>query len=283
MDILIDTSDGVISNSKIFYPESLDFVEAEVDKKTYSSYRYNKNFLMPAEPSAMLFIGPRGCGKTTAMLNMINFMDFDKLAIFSGTIHQPKFQELMKTYQTIAEQYDLELDDIAHFSDDLNEIADGSFISECGEYKKIKQKFHTLCIIDDFAVSDKIKTNAFQQLILNGRPNGISALISTQEFRLIPKPVRTNITHFCFFKGLTPYDVKAIARDYIEDFTPDQFVRLYNDVLTKFSKDGKRPFLTVDKMTDIPEMKYRVWFDHLLKKLVKNGQTVIGGQRPAGA
>ena len=170
--------------------------EMEIDKYTYSAHRLNSNFYMPAEPAVIVFFGPRGVGKTTAMLNLIPQFDYDTLSIFSTTLHQPKFQALIETVLEAETELGIDLSEKVMFNNDLSCIIDGSFIASRDPSQM------NLVIVDDFAVSDSIKSSAFSQLIMNGRPANITCLISAQNFTIIPKPLRENITHMCFFKGI---------------------------------------------------------------------------------
>ena len=248
---------------EVYFPDKIEFQESSIDKKNYSAKRLNRNFLMPAEPCAMLLWGPRGSGKTTCELEASDLFDYDTLSVFSSTIGQDKFQEMMKNFENYArklpecEQSGF-LDRIM-FEDDLSCITDGGFIHSRNP------ALHHLVLVDDFAVSDKIKTGAFSQLILNGRPVNVSSMISTQSLRIIPKPVRDNITHFLLFKGITPYDIKGFARDYIGDMKPSEFLAMYNYAMN-FKDAGARPFLMFDKMAVKPALRYRINFDFLLDR-----------------
>ncbi len=241
----------------VYFPDKISFEENEIDKKTYSAHRLNSNFLMPAEPSVMFFCGMRGSGKTTAMLNLIDQFDYDTLSIFSSTIQQPKFQQIIRGFLEYQDKTGVNLSDRILIEKDLSAIIDGSFIASRDP------SMHHLVIIDDFAVSDDIKSSAFGQILMNGRPANISALISTQDFHIIPKKLRGNITHYAFFRGMIPLDIKTIARNYINDLTPEQFLTMYNYAMN-FKEAGGRPFLLFDKMTDIPKLRYRINFDFLL-------------------
>ena len=50
----------------------------------------------------MLIVGPSGCRKTNLLLGMLltdNFLDYDKLTIFSKTITQPEYQIILNGFE----------------------------------------------------------------------------------------------------------------------------------------------------------------------------------------
>src|SRR6266853_751074 len=50
----------------------------------------------------MLIVGPSGCGKTFRLFNMIlqpTFLDYNRLFIFSPSIHQAEFQILIHAFK----------------------------------------------------------------------------------------------------------------------------------------------------------------------------------------
>lgn len=240
----------------LYFPDNMQIEEFEVDKETYSSKRFNKNVLMPAEPAAIFFIGPRGEGKTTAMLNLIHKFDYDTLSIFSSTLHQPKFKPFMDRKAQLEYMTGADLDNILMFEDDLSIILDGTFI------KSREPGQHHLVIIDDFAVDKRITEGAFKQLVMNGRPAGITALMSSQNFMTLDNALRKNATHICFFRNIIPDDIKRIARMYIPDVKPAEFLTMYNYAMSR-TDISQKPFLLYDKMTNIPEERFRIGFDYL--------------------
>lgn len=254
----------------VYIPDEITFSELEADKKTYSNKRFNKNIYMPDQPAAMLFTGPRGSHKTTTMLNLIDQMDYDTLTIFSSTLNQPKFQQIVRNKEELEKKLDMDLSDVIRFEDDLSIILDGTFINS----RDISQ--HHLVIVDDFAVSDDVKNKAFAQLVLNGRPKGITCLISTQSFYTIEKKIRENITHFIFLRGIINRDIKRIATEYINDCSPDDFVAMYNVAMRGVVYDANNnkinlssPMLVYDKMTNIAPFMFRINFMYLAGKVNK--------------
>ena len=200
----------------------------------------------------MMFIGPRGQGKTTTMLAMLDMLDYDTMSIFSPSIDQGKFRELAQRVEQIEQQSGVELP--ITFSDTLDSISDGSFIQQ------MDPTLHNVVILDDWVADERAKGLAFAQLVLNGRPKGVTSLISTQTFTGLEKKIRDNATHLLFFKNIAPQDIKRIARDYVAEMKPDRFLQLYNEVCTL----PGRPFFMYDKMTSLEPFRFRANFQWLL-------------------
>ena len=61
--------------------------------------------LMPSEPFRMLICGPSGCGKTNTLMHMLHqILYYDKIYFFSKNLQQPKYQQLLNTFQPISEE-----------------------------------------------------------------------------------------------------------------------------------------------------------------------------------
>jgi len=255
-DLIADETDIVsLDYDGVLYPDAVIVEEADADKLTYSAHRLNKNFYMPAEPAAIAMIGPRGSGKTTAMLAMSEELDYDTLAVFSPSSQQPKIAALKALAESLEEEAGEELPIVV--TSDLSYITSGDYL------RTRDPSLHHVVLLDDFLGADEAaQSKAFKSLVMNGRPANVTALVSTQSFSGLDKKVRDNLTHMCFFRGVTPYDIKRIARDYLAGVvTPDEFVAMYAAAMS--SDPSGRPFLMFDKMTDIPEMRFRLGFDML--------------------
>jgi len=254
-DVLDDESADLFMDDTL-YPVSVEVGEADADKLTYSAHRLNKNFYMPAEPAAIAFIGPRGSGKTTAMLAMSEELDYDTLAVFSPSSKQPKIAALKALAESLEEEAGEELPIVV--TSDLSYVVSGDYL------ETRDPSMHHVVLLDDFLGADEAaQSKAFKSLVMNGRPANVTALLSTQSFTGLDKKIRDNLTHMCFFRGVTPYDLKRIARDYLGGvLTPDEFVSMYSAAM----KQEGRPFLMYDKMTDIKELQFRLGFDMLWVK-----------------
>ena len=85
--------------------------------------KFNHNPLIPSS-FRMLIVEPSGCGKTYRLFCMLlqpGFLDYNRLFIFSPSIHQPEYQELLHGFKNklhkehiisiLAGQFKLGIDD----------------------------------------------------------------------------------------------------------------------------------------------------------------------------
>ena len=60
---------------------------------------------MPSNTFRMLICGPSGCGKTNTLMHMLHqLLFYDKIYLFSKNLEQPKYQELLKTFEPISKE-----------------------------------------------------------------------------------------------------------------------------------------------------------------------------------
>ena len=58
------------------------------------------NPFMPSGTFRMLICGPSGCGKTNTLMHMLHqLLFYDKIYLFYKNLEQPKYQELLRTFQ----------------------------------------------------------------------------------------------------------------------------------------------------------------------------------------
>ena len=61
---------------------------------------------MPSDNFRMLICGPSGCGKTNVLMHMLcnPLLYYDKIYLFSKNLEQPKYRQLLETFQPISEE-----------------------------------------------------------------------------------------------------------------------------------------------------------------------------------
>src|SRR5271170_5982613 len=85
--------------------------------QTKSGFKQIKPF-MPLDTFTMLLCGPRNCGKTNLLMNILlePCVYFDELYVYAKNLHQVKYQDLMKKFDEIAKNNNIK--NPAHFSND---------------------------------------------------------------------------------------------------------------------------------------------------------------------
>ena len=150
---------------------------------------------MPADVFRMLICGPSNSGKTNTLLHMLyELLEFDKVFLFSKTLHQNKYQALLRDFAE-------------NFNPDVG-------------YE----------VFDDLVCERN--QNSIINYFINGRHRNCSVVYLSQTFYKVPKNIRDNCSHFCIFQFL-PHENKRIAaeigvdHDLLDHATDKKFSFLY--------------------------------------------------------
>lgn len=188
-----------------------------------------------------LFIGAKGSGKTTLMINLLKNKDafkgyFDNIFIVSPTAGKDK-----------------KLDNLI---DELNE--DGKYYNECNDetiqeiierlrsyndsfdYEEEKRQPYNLVILDDcaHALAKSNQKSPMNELITTCRHLKTSVWIMSQQFHKINPLIRANADIISLFKTNNRKEYKAIEDDLNVD--PDVLKQLY-----EFATSGNNSFLHI--------------------------------------
>jgi len=95
-------------------------------------------------------------------------------------------------------------------------------------------------VFDDMIVSkllqSKGRMNVLDEAFIRGRHigRGLSLLISTQKYRQLNQNMRTtNTSHLVIYHGISKLDLQAISQESSGILSPEQFNRMFNDVVNK--------------------------------------------------
>lgn len=133
-------------------------------------------------PATVLLIGKRFCGKTNAILNIVDKNDFDNVWVITTTKHKNNLNELVID--------DGEGDPMDQVLESLSE----AFLYELIEHQK-KTDAKTLLIFDDFIGIKGIKlrhSDNMKLLASSGRNFNVSIVFSSQDAVEISKTFRRN-------------------------------------------------------------------------------------------
>jgi len=205
-----------------------------------------------------LFIGAKGSGKTTLMINLLKNKEafkgyFDNIFIVSPTAGKDK-----------------KLDNLI---DELNE--DGKYYKECNDesiqeiidrlreyndnfdYEEEKRQPYNLVILDDcaHALAKSNQKSPMNELITTCRHLRTSVWIMSQQFHKINPLIRANADIISLFKTNNRKEYKAIEEDLNVD--PDILKQLYD-----FATTGNNSFLHITFMGGKP--KYYKKFDQII-------------------
>lgn len=220
----------------------------------------------------VLIIGPSGCGKTHLLMNILNMIPFDKLFLFSRSIHQDYYQTLIRCHENFLprnvienifneppksmEELDQIINEIVNdeeFETSETEFESHDSLQELKDPSEIDETSNNVIIFDDLIDE---KQSDISKYFTRGRHNNINTFYLSQSYFQIPrKTIRGNCNFLIFFK-LPLRDVVNIFNDIAGS---DMNIKEFKS-LCKFAWAKTFGFLIIDLTKDIYEGKYKIGF-----------------------
>ena len=153
---------------------------------------------IPDHPYRILIIGGSGCGKTNALLNLINNQqDIEKIYFYAKDPYEDKYQVFIKKRESIGLKHFNDPEAFIEYSNDIHDV-----------YKNIDHynldKENKILIVFDDMIADMINNKKLNSIItelfIRSRKLNISLVFITQSYFKVPKDVRLNTTHFFIMK-----------------------------------------------------------------------------------
>ena len=226
-----------------------------------------EKFLYPNHPVRCIITGPSECGKsvflTNLILNIIN--EYDKIYIFSPSLHQDLYQKLIKCFSNYIpiqiipnilneEGLDRVIDEIVNkkdFEKSNCEIETQESIQDL----KFPQEYENNSIINLDDLNQKEMDNPrVQAMFKRSRHNTLSiSIISQDYYELSKKTIRCNGNIYHILKPNNFLDVRNIYQDKASmDMTLNEF-----KYLTSTCWNKKYQPLTIDMSKDKYTGRYR--------------------------
>lgn len=189
---------------------------------------------LPDESFAMVINGSAGSGKSNLISNLLGSKSMYRKVFHHVIICSPSLNTLQNN---IFKDLD-ETKKHAKFDETFLE-----YVMDFTDFQSNKDDPETtLVILDD--VANQLKGNMDLQrrlghLVMNRRHRYLSIIITSQQFRLIPLPVRTNITHAILFRPSNRQEQEALM-----EILPVPKTQVSN--MIDFVYDEKYNFLYVD-------------------------------------
>ena len=197
-----------------------------------------EKILYPAHPVRCIITGPSECGKGYFLTNLIlkNINEYDKIYIFSPSLHQDFYQKLIKCFSNYIpiliipsilneEDLDLVIDEIVNntdFEKSNTEIETYESIEEL----KLPQHYenNSIVILDDLN-QKQMDDSRVQAMFKRSRHTNLSIFIRSQDYyELSKKTIRCNGKIYHIFKPNNYRGVQNLYQDKTSrDMTLNEF------------------------------------------------------------
>lgn len=207
----------------------------------------NHHPLLPSNIRCLI-IGPANCGKTNLLFNFIcnrNWLDYDRLYIYSNTLGQPKYQSLVDLFNETELVVGRPIGFFYNSPSDL--IAP----------EELDSNYKNLIVFDDVLLD---KQNNIERYFAQGRHSNADVFYCSQSYTRIPKQVVRDNANLLIVFPQDELNIKHIFENHVGcDMQFSEFKSLCQTCWQKpFS------FLTIDK-TKIDD-KYKKMFTIIKKK-----------------
>ena len=240
-----------------------------IECKLTKIYEQKHHYLLPSPSVRGLIIGPSGCGKTNLLLRLLlqkDWLDYNKLYIYSKSLHQPEYKVLIKCFELGYSKCDIlnifRKENIDTFINSLKKkkeqrITINQFddYSEIPDPTEIDNTEHNLFVFDD--VMTDVNKNKTEDYYTRGRHNNISSIYISQNYFKLPRQTIRSNTNVLILFNLSIKDLRHIYDDHCSnDMEWYEFNKLFTD---------KPPFSYVVINNEFPASsgKYQVNFNSI--------------------
>ena len=227
-----------------------------------------EKFLYPTHPLRCIITGPSNVGKSVFLINLIlNIInEYDKIYIYSPSLHQKLYQKLIKCFSNHIpihkipnilneEDIDIVIKELVNNKDfEKSDIEIETFDNI--EELKFPQDYenNSIIILDDLNQKE-MDDPRVQAMFKRSRHNNLSIFIISQDYyELSKKTIRCNGNIFHIFKPNNFLDVRNLYQDKASmDMTLDEF-----KYLTSICWNKSYQPLTIDMTKDKYTGRYRL-------------------------
>ena len=222
------------------------------DEDTSTKYKNNHQYL-PIWPFRLLMTGDSSCGKTNLVINLLNYLYYDKVYIYTKDITEPKYQKIKDFFDGICveakEKYGEDIR-ILELNSEIESV--DNLIAEDEEGNIVQN----LVIFDDFVV-DKHQ-ELIEEYFIRGRKKNASMIYISQSYFNTPKNVRLQCNYFVLYRINSKNEIREIIKDKALGIPSDDFEYLFN-----FATSEEYSFFLIDLKTKDKRLKFRRNFEPL--------------------
>ena len=224
--------------------------------------------LYPSHPVRGIISGPSCGGKsvflTNLILNIIN--EYDKIYIYSPSLHQDLYQKLIKCFSNyipiniipnilIEEDLDVVIDEVINNKDFQKSNTEIETFDNIEELKYPQEYENNSIIILDDLNENEINNDKIQAMFKRGRHNNLSIFIISQDYYELPRrTIRANGNIYHIFK---PNNFRDVINLYQDKASMDMTLLEFKN-LTSICWNEKYHPLTIDMTKDKYTGRYRL-------------------------
>ena len=240
--------------------------------KRFKLLKYN----LPKLPATFMILGRCGSGKSSILYNLIQTgytykgkSLFDEAAIFLGSMDSvDTFQSLPIKNKAILHEFNPE--DFESYIEDLRK-------HQLERLSKNKRPLNIALIFDDFCGQNLLrhhngKASPLERLALTSRHElNASIFLLSQCYKNtgFSSPSMRNNTTTYIIANMTKPEIEKIAEEHCNQFTPDQFVEIYNEIQkTPFN------FMVIDYRRALDDRITERFTGSLKSPLLQNAETL---------
>ena len=186
-----------------------------------------EKILYPTHPVRCIITGPSECGKSVFLTNLILniFNEYDKIYIYSPSLHQDLYQKLIKCFSIYIpihiipnilneEDIDVVIEEIVNNKDFQKSDCERETYESIEELIFPQEYENNSIIILDDLNEKEINNENIQAMFKRGRHNNLSIfIISQDDYELPKKTIRANGNIYHIFKPNNFLDVRNIYQN----------------------------------------------------------------------
>ena len=227
-----------------------------------------EKILYPNHPVRCIITGPSECGKSVFLTNLVlnNINEYDKIYIYSPSLHQDLYQKLIKCFTNYIpihiipnilndKDIDLVIEEIVNNKDFEKSDTEIEKIDNIEELRFPHEYENNSIIILDDLNQKEINNDKIKAMFKRGRQNNLSIFIISQDYYELPKrKIQCNGIIFHLFKLNNYLDVRNFYQDKASmDMTLNEFKLLTSTCWNKIYQP-----LTIDMSKDKYTGRYRL-------------------------
>ena len=227
-----------------------------------------EKFLYPTHPIRCIITGPSNVGKSVFLTNLILniFNEYDKIYIYSPSLHQDLYQRLIKCFSNYIpinmisnilneEDIDIIIEEVINNKDFEKSYIEIESFNDIEDLKYPQEYENNSIIILDDLNQKEMDDPRVQAMFKRSRHNNLSIFIISQDYyELSKKTIRCNGNIYHIFK---PNNFRDVINLYQDKASMDMNLNEFK-LLTSTCWNEKYQPLTIDMTKDKYQGRYRL-------------------------